>query len=75
MKDSDLIRRYAQKTVADIGAPVFFKTAQGCRIETRDGRQIIDFIAGFGVVNTGWQHPGILDAVEKQLHKGAFAHA
>jgi 4-aminobutyrate aminotransferase-like enzyme len=73
MHASDLVRRYAQKTVADIGAPVFFKTAQGCRIEGNDGRSIIDFIAGFGVVNTGWQHPAILQTIEAQLKKSTFA--
>jgi 4-aminobutyrate aminotransferase-like enzyme len=71
--NTDLVRRYAQKTVADIGAPVFFKSAEGCRITDRDGRSIIDFTSGYGVTNTGWQHPAVIAAMEKQLRLSTFA--
>lgn len=71
--DSARVRRYAALTVADIGAPVFFETAEGCRIVDRDGRSILDFIGGYGVIATGWQHPKVLGAMERQLRKSTFA--
>ncbi|QQK76988.1 acetylornithine transaminase [Salicibibacter cibarius] len=47
-----------------------FDSAHGSEITTTDGRKFIDFMAGIGTVNMGHNHPEIVEAVEKQLHRG-----
>jgi 4-aminobutyrate aminotransferase-like enzyme len=57
---------------ADV-APVAFRSGEGCRIEDVEGKRYIDFIGGFGVVNTGYQRPEILAAISEQLRVACFA--
>ncbi|AXF55698.1 acetylornithine transaminase [Salicibibacter kimchii] len=47
-----------------------FESASGDTITTADGREFIDLMSGIGTVNMGHNHPEIVDAVEKQLHRG-----
>lgn len=70
---SEVLRRYGLTMAADSAFPVAFKTGMGCRVEDLDGNRYIDFIGGYGVINTGWQHPEILAAMAFQLHTAAFA--
>ena len=49
--------------------------ASGCWIYTKDGRKILDFTGGIGVLNHGHNHPRILDArVEFQKKKNMEVH-
>ncbi len=70
---ADVVRRYAAAAVADTAFPVVFKTASGCRIEDLEGKTYTDFISGYGVVNTGWQRPEVLAALEQQARTACFA--
>ncbi|SDI54917.1 acetylornithine transaminase [Natribacillus halophilus] len=47
-----------------------FASAHEDTITTTDGRAFIDFMSGIGTVNMGHNHPDIVKAVEKQLHRG-----
>ncbi|QDI90946.1 acetylornithine transaminase [Salicibibacter halophilus] len=47
-----------------------FESANGDTITTPDGREFIDLMSGIGTVNMGHNHPEIVGAVEKQLHRG-----
>ncbi|QQK80848.1 acetylornithine transaminase [Salicibibacter cibi] len=47
-----------------------FDSAHGSEITTTDGRKFIDLMSGIGTVNMGHNHPEIVEAVEKQLHRG-----
>jgi len=70
---TDLVRRYAAITAADAAGSVVFERASGCTITDTEGRNYIDFIGGYGVVNTGWQRPEILEVLERQLRLSCFA--
>jgi acetylornithine/succinyldiaminopimelate/putrescine aminotransferase len=43
--------------------------AEGCRMFTTDGREIIDLISGIGVSSVGHRHPKVVAAIQAQLDK------
>lgn len=51
---------------------IYAKKAKNAEIWSEDGKRYIDFGAGIAVVNTGHQHPRIVEAVKKQLD--SFSH-
>lgn len=42
-----------------------FTRAEGCYIWDEDGKRYVDFLAGYGSLNTGHNNPAILEAVAK----------
>ena len=52
--------------------PIAVAHAEGAVITDLDGNRLIDFGGGIGVVNTGHRHPGVVEAVRRQLDQ--FAH-
>ncbi len=46
---------------------IYAKRAKNAEIWSEDGKRYIDFGAGIAVVNTGHQHPRVVEAVKKQL--------
>jgi 4-aminobutyrate aminotransferase len=52
--------------------PLVVESAQGVMITDVDGREYLDFNAGWAVANTGYGHPQILKAVKDQLDKTSF---
>jgi len=51
---------------------IFAKKALNSEIWSEDGKRYIDFGAGIAVVNTGHQHPRLVQAIKDQLE--AFSH-
>jgi 4-aminobutyrate aminotransferase len=51
---------------------IYAKRAKGAEIWDEEGRRYVDFAAGIAVVNTGHQHPRLVEAVKKQLED--FSH-
>jgi len=51
---------------------IYAKRAKNAEIWDEEGKRYIDFGAGIAVVNTGHQHPRIVEAVKKQLED--FSH-
>lgn len=51
---------------------IYPKRAKNAEIWSEDGQRYIDFGAGIAVVNTGHQHPRIVQAVKDQME--AFSH-
>jgi len=47
-------------------SPIVAKRALGSVIEDVDGNLIIDFTCGIGVVNMGYSHPRVVEAVKRQ---------
>ncbi|MCB0785391.1 MAG: aspartate aminotransferase family protein [Flavobacteriales bacterium] len=41
--------------------------AEGCHLHTRDGRQVLDLVAGLAVNNTGHRHQRVVQAIRDQL--------
>jgi putrescine aminotransferase len=79
-KIQGLYREYISKSQADlIGSFGFGRAvatrAEGVYIYTSDGRQILDFTGGIGVLNHGHNHPRILAArIEYQKQKKMEVH-
>lgn len=81
----DLYRRFVSRShVSLIGAFGFGNDevdhAEGCWITLRDGRRVLDFTGGVGVLNHGHNHPRILAARRRfgerrrmEVHKNYFS--
>jgi ornithine--oxo-acid transaminase len=50
-----------------LGMNVRYVRASGADLFTEDGRQIMDFLSGYCVHNTGHNHPAIVEALRKEL--------
>ena len=53
--------------------PVIVAGGLGAILRDVDGRELVDLTAGWNVVNTGWNHPRVLDAVRRQAGTLPFA--
>ncbi len=66
-------------SLLDNEAQLFFKTykrltldvdhGDGCYLYTKDGRKYLDMFSGLAVNALGYNHPGIIAAIEKQIRK------
>lgn len=76
----DLYRKYISKSQTFVFSPFGFGNvlavrAQGIEIETADGRTILDYTGGIGVLNHGHNHPRILKArIEFQKQQRIEVH-
>jgi 4-aminobutyrate aminotransferase / (S)-3-amino-2-methylpropionate transaminase / 5-aminovalerate transaminase len=52
--------------------PAFVESAHGAVLVDADGRELIDFAGGIGVVNVGHSHPKVVAAIQDQAAK--FIH-
>jgi 4-aminobutyrate aminotransferase/(S)-3-amino-2-methylpropionate transaminase len=55
------------------GAPAFIKRGEGAMFEDVDGNIMMDFVGGIGVLNIGYSHPEVVEAVQEQVTK--FFHS
>jgi putrescine aminotransferase len=46
-------------------------TGKGSMVEDVLGRQYIDFLGGFGMMDLGWRHPEVVEVVKAQLNNHA----
>lgn len=49
--------------------PVVIEHGEGAMIEDVDGNRFVDFIGGVGVLNIGFSHPEVVEAVKTQAEK------
>ena len=71
----DMYRAYVNPGQVDLIGSFGFgrilaKSASGIRITTADGREILDFTGGVGVLNHGHNHPAILEARRRFQEQG-----
>jgi len=52
------------------GEPVFFKSANGARFLSEDGREYIDYVGSWGPMILGHAHPDVIDTVVKTAKSG-----
>ncbi len=52
------------------GDPVFFRSARGSRIETEDGRSLIDYVGSWGPMILGHADPDVIEAVTATARRG-----
>ncbi|GAT79520.1 aminotransferase [Streptomyces sp. F-3] len=81
----DLYRRYVNKSQVALMTSFGFgrelaDRAEGAYIHTRDGRRVLDFTGGVGVLNHGHNHPRILEVRRRfaeqqrmEVHKTYFS--
>ena len=50
--------------------PQFFDRGQGCHLWDANGRRYIDFMCSWGPIVLGHQHPGVTEAVNRQMAAG-----
>jgi 4-aminobutyrate aminotransferase / (S)-3-amino-2-methylpropionate transaminase / 5-aminovalerate transaminase len=58
---------------ASFELPVIFDSAEGCTVRDSSGREYLDLISGYGVVNAGWKNQAILEAMRCQMDRACFA--
>jgi len=76
MKESQRLLERDKASISDVMKLRFYpftaESGQGAMLKDADGREYLDFSAGWGVANTGYNHPGIIDAVNEQISKLSF---
>lgn len=70
-KAQDIIKRRGEIVPSAIrcGYPVVIERGEGAMIEDVDGNRFLDWIGGVGVLNIGFSHPEVVEAVKKQAEK------
>ncbi|MGM9971749.1 MAG: aspartate aminotransferase family protein [Anaeroplasmataceae bacterium] len=70
-KAKEIIERRHNAVPDAIGClyPVVINRAEGAIIEDVDGNRFLDFIGGVGVLNIGYSHPEVIEAVKDQAEK------
>ena len=56
-------------TVSSCAYPVAIEAGEGAMIQDGDGNSLMDWIGGVGVLNIGFSHPEIIEAVKAQADK------
>lgn len=71
----ELIRR-DNKVISDVMKlrfyPINAKYTEGLKVIDEEGKEYLDFSAGWGVANVGYGHPDIIRAVTAQMEKNSF---
>lgn len=66
-------RKSAMPEAIKTAYPLVINRGEGAMIEDVDGNIFLDWVGGVGVLNVGYSHPALVEAVEAQSHK--FFHA
>ncbi len=62
-------RKNATPTAIGCPYPVVIKQGAGAMIEDVDGNKFLDWVGGVGVLNIGYTHPEVVEAVKEQADK------
>ena len=70
-KAKKVIDRRKEAVPAAVGCsyPVVIEKGEGAMIQDVDGNKFLDWIGGVGVLNIGFSHPEIVEAVKAQADK------
>ncbi|KZL89318.1 4-aminobutyrate--2-oxoglutarate transaminase [Clostridium magnum] len=70
-KSQELLKTREKNVPSSISGqcPVFIKKGQGSLFEDVDGNVFLDFAGGIGVLNIGYCHPEVVEAVKAQAEK------
>lgn len=66
-------RKEAMPAAIKTAYPCVIERGEGAMVEDVDGNIFLDWVGGVGVLNVGYSHPALIEAVETQSHK--FFHA
>lgn len=67
-KWQELERKYFMRTFEQVRLPVTLVRGEGARAWDEDGREYLDFVAGWAVNSLGHCHPAVTEAVTEQVH-------
>lgn len=77
-EDHPAIRAYAEhvnpafvRLLGTLGYGRVFTKARGMVVRDHEGREYLDFLAGFGAINLGHNHPKLIEALERALRDDA----
>ena len=68
MKPATKLGTRLSRTVANTTG-LRFASGEGAELVASDGARYLDFVSGYGVVNTGHCHPGVVAAIQEQAAK------
>jgi 4-aminobutyrate aminotransferase / (S)-3-amino-2-methylpropionate transaminase / 5-aminovalerate transaminase len=70
-KSQELLKLRGKNVPAgvSVNTPVFVERGEGALVEDIDGNVFLDFVGGIGVLNVGYSHPEVIDAVKEQVDK------
>lgn len=73
VRSRSLFRRHINEVVAKIGENVVknFVRGEGCYVWDDEGTRYLDFVAGFGSLNLGHNHPSIHQAIQTVMGEQA----
>ncbi|MFC2034970.1 aspartate aminotransferase family protein [Chloroflexota bacterium] len=64
----ELEHKYFMRTFREVRQPITLVKGEGARVWDEDGREYLDFVAGWAVNNLGHCHPTVTKAVTEQVH-------
>lgn len=70
---SELDRRLVADAIKLRFYPFAVAGGQGCRLRDVEGKEYLDFSAGWAVANTGYSHPSVRQSIIEQLEQLTFA--
>jgi 4-aminobutyrate aminotransferase / (S)-3-amino-2-methylpropionate transaminase / 5-aminovalerate transaminase len=70
-KSQELLKLREQNVPAgvSVNTPVFVEKGEGALFQDVDGNVFLDFVGGIGVLNVGYSHPEVIQAVKDQADK------
>ena len=70
-KSKEMMEKRKEAIPAGMGSlfPLAIARGEGAILEDLDGNRFLDFIGGVGVMNIGYSHPEVIQAVEEQTKK------
>ena len=77
MEKAKLLYRRDMKALSSVQKLRFYpfvaQRGLGAALIDPDGKEYLDFSSGWGVVNTGYNHPRVIEAVNRQMRQLSFA--
>lgn len=72
-RSRDLFRRHINPVLGSLNEKAIKKFVRGedCYVWDDEGKRYLDFVAGFGSLNLGHNHPAVHRAIETVLHENA----
>ncbi len=70
-KSQELLKLREENVPAgvSVNTPVFVEKGEGALFQDVDGNTFLDFVGGIGVLNVGYSHPEVVQAVKDQAEK------
>lgn len=69
----NLVKRYREINLGEVSLPICFHHSKGNYLYDIEGNAFLDFTSGYGVTNSGWLRKEIVDSIQEQLLRSAYA--